>query len=478
MSKFLKNISLGATLTEDEARTIFAQGEEAVLFALLQMSKMLAEQQAGMAAISHATPATPSGMKPVYQKPKASSRGKKKPGRKAGHPGSCREAPSRIDQRKTHRATVCPDCGDTLRKRRETRTRYTEDIPEDITPIITEHTIHRDWCPNCRKKVEGTVTDALPHATLGNRVLVLSAWLHYVLGNSLSQLVEVFNYHLLMKVSTGAFSQMWHRLAAILEVWYQAIQEEGLNAAQLNADETGWRVNGQTHWLWCFANDDISYFMIDRSRGSPPLLQFFKREFEGTLISDFWGAYNAVDCMERQKCLVHLLRDLEHVDKYKSPSENWAPFAKKLRRLIGDGIRLWRRRDTLSETEYASKRARLTKRLEQEIIATPWEDPQAKRLIKRLRRHKDEIFTFLKQPGIPFDNNLAERAIRPAVILRKKSFGNRSSNGANTQAILMSIFFTLKKRGYNPVNTVQQALSTYLETGKMPPLPPGIKPKG
>ncbi len=122
------------------------------MFALLEMSKMLAEQQAGMAAISHTTPATPSGMKPIYQKPKASSRGKKKPGRKVGHPGSCREVPSRIDQRKTHRARVCPDCGDTLRKRRETRTRYTEDIPEDNTPVVTEHTRHRDWCPNCHKK--------------------------------------------------------------------------------------------------------------------------------------------------------------------------------------------------------------------------------------------------------------------------------------------------------------------------------------
>lgn len=477
MRNLLDNISLGANLTEQEARAIIAQGEEAIVFALLQMSKMLAEQQASMAATSHATPATPSGMKPVYKKSRPSPRGKKKPGRKAGHPGSSRAVPSRIDQHKSHRATKCPDCGGALRKRQATRTRFTEDIPEDITPVVTEHTIHRDWCPNCHKRVEGPVTEALPHCMLGNRVLVLSAWLHYVLGNSLSQLAEVFNYHLLLKVSTGAFTHMWHRLAAILEVWYQAIQEEGLNAAQLNADETGWRVNGQTHWLWCFANNDISYFIIDRSRGSPALLQFFKREFEGTLISDFWGAYNAVDCIKRQKCLVHLLRDLEHVEKYKSPSSEWAIFAKKLRRLIGDGIRLWRRQEVLSEKEYASKRARLTPRLEA-LIALPWEDTEAKRLIKRLRRHKNEIFTFLEQPGVPFDNNLAERAIRPAVILRKKSFGNRSGNGANTQAILMSVFFTLKKRGYNPVNTVIQALTTYLETGKMPLLPPNIKPKG
>jgi transposase len=473
VTKLFEHISLGASLTEAEARAIIAQGDEAVLFALLQMAKMLAEQQAALPALSHATPSTPSGMKPVYQKPKAPARGTRKPGRKAGHPGSCREAPGRIDLRKIHRATACPDCGGALQPRQETRTRYTEDIPEDIQPCVIEHTIHRDWCPQCRKKVEGVVSEALPHATLGNRMLVLSAWLHYALGNTLSQLVEVFNFHLSIKVSPGGLSQMWQRLGVLLGTWYETIQEEGLQSSTLNADETGWRVNGQTHWLWCFANTHLSYFMIEQSRGSPVVLQFFKTEFQGTLISDFWGAYNAVTCAFRQKCLVHLLRELEHVEQYKSPGDTWPAFAKKLRRLIRDAIALWRRRDELPEATYASRRACLTRRLEQ-LTNAPWEDAQAKRLVKRLRRHKNELFTFLDQPGVPFDNNLAERSIRPAVILRKNSYGNRSANGADTQAILMSVFFTLKKRGHNPVNAVQQALVTWLETGKMPPLPQNI----
>jgi hypothetical protein len=49
------------------------------------------------------------------------------------------------------------------------------------------------------------VPDALPNATLGNRVLVLSAWLHYALGNTLSQIVEVFNLHLQLKITPGPF---------------------------------------------------------------------------------------------------------------------------------------------------------------------------------------------------------------------------------------------------------------------------------
>ena len=85
--------------------------------------------------------------------------------------------------------------------------------------------------------------------------------------------------------------------------------------------------------------------MIDRSRGSPALARFFKDEFEGTLVTDFWGAYNKVVCARRQVCLVHLLRELKTVEKYGRPGPNWPAFVKKLRRLLGDAIRLKRRED-------------------------------------------------------------------------------------------------------------------------------------
>ena len=191
----------GASLTERQAEQIFARGKEAVIFALLELNKQLAEQRAKTAAESHETPSTPSGMKPPYQKPPAKTR-KKRPGGKPGHSGSRRQAPERIDWQAEHRADCCPDCGGKLKRCQETRTRYTEDIPQ-VEPEVTEHTIHRDWCPKCRKQVEPTVPDALPGSTLGNRVLVLSAWLHYGLGNTLSQIVEVFNFHLQMKLTSG-----------------------------------------------------------------------------------------------------------------------------------------------------------------------------------------------------------------------------------------------------------------------------------
>jgi transposase len=455
---------LGASLTEEQARGIFRQGEETVVFALLSLARKLAELQPTKAA-----PTTPSGMIPAYQKPPVPKR-RKRPGRKAGHPGSRRPTPERIDQRQEHRLPRCPVCGGRLQRCTDTRTRYIEDIPQGIRPVVTEHVIHRDWCPHCKKRVEPVIPDALPGAMLGNRTLVLSAWLHYGLGNTLSQIIDVFNYHLQLKLTPGGLVQMWYRLQELLHPWYQQLQAEALASAVLHADETSWRVAGKTHWLWCFANEDLTYYMIDRSRGEPALRKFFLDEFQGTLVSDFWGAYNAVVCAARQGCLVHLLRDLETVERYGRGGEHWPTFAKKLRRLLGDAIRLWRQKAELPPEVFASRRQRLEDRLD-ELIATPREDKQAKRLIKRLRRHRHDLFTFLDKPGVPFDNNLAERAIRPAVIIRKNSYANRSQRGADAQGVLMSIYRTIKQRGHDPLQTITEAITTYLKTGHLPPLP-------
>lgn len=459
-----KGISLGPGLDRAQAEAIFARGKEAVIFALLEMAKRLAETRKPAA-----TPSTPSGMIPVYEKPTVSSR-KKRPGRKNGHPGSGRARPERIDRHEEHRLPCCPHCQGRLKRLNDVHVRYVEDIPEDLRAEATEHAIHRDWCPHCKKRVAPQVPDALPNARLGNRAVALSAWMHYGLGTTGQQIVDVFNHHLQLKVSKGALAQMWHRLRDVLFPWHEQIRREALTSAVLHADETGWRVAGKTHWLWCFGNPRLTYYLIDRSRGEAALRKFFVEEFAGVLVSDFWGPYNAIVGGPKQKCLVHLFRDLEQVEKYKNPGKHWAAFAKKLRRLLADAIRLWKREERLP-AEYASRRACLAHRL-QELIETDWCDPQAARLVKRLRRHQNELFTFLDHADVPFENNHAERSIRPAVIIRKNSYANRSLRGSDTQAVLMSIFRTLKQRGCDLLDSITQALKTYLTTGLLPPLPP------
>ena len=88
-----------------------------------------------------------------------------------------------------------------------------------------------------------------------------------------------------------------------------------------------------------------------------------------------------------------------------------------------------------------------------------------------LSRHRDHLFTFLDKVEVPFDNNHAERQIRPAVIIRKNSLCNRSDDGAHTQAVLMSVYRTLRLRGHDPTKTIADALRQMLQTGTLPPLP-------
>jgi transposase len=458
---------LGPQLTAEQAALIFLQGQDAVVFALLTLAKQLAEKQSVLT--SGTDPSAPSAQTPPYAKPTAKGRAKPK-GAKLGHPGARRPTPARIDRHEKHTLDACPKCHGPVRLCRDSRTRIIEDIPADITPVVTEHTIHRYWCPCCKTTVEPAVPDALPGSTIGLRVVVLSAWLHYLLGTTLAQIIDVFNFHLQFKLSGGGLIQMWRRLREILLAWYLEIQAQALQSAVLHADETGWRVNGSTYWLWCFASKDATYYMIDRRRGSPALKRFFKKEFQGVLVTDFWGAYNAVVCAHKQKCLPHLLRDLKRTQHYHKPGGDWPAFSKQLKRLIRDSIRLSKRRKELSAKAFTSRRQRLDVRL-QELLEQPWEQAHARRLMKRLRRHASELFTFLDHPEVPFDNNHGERQIRPAVIARKNSYANGSEDGAETQAILMSVFRTLKQRGRNPVSAVTQAVRAYLQSGQLPSLP-------
>lgn len=465
---------LGPQLTADQAALIFQQGQEAVVFALLTLAKQLAEKSP--IASNTPDPSTPSGQIPPYTKPTGKGRAKPK-GAKPGHPGHRRPTPPQIDRREEHTLSACPNCHGPVRPCRGSRTRVIEDIPADITPIVTEHTIRRYWCPQCRDTVEPVVPDALPGSTIGLRVVVLSAWLHYLLGTTLAQIIDVFNFHLHFKLSAGGLVQMWRRLREILLAWYLEVQAQALNSAVLHADETGWRVEGKTYWLWCFTTEDLTYYLIDRSRGSPALKKFFKKTFAGVLVTDFWGPYNAVVCAHKQKCLPHLLRDLKRTQHYHKPQGDWPAFSKQLKRLIRDSIRLSKRRKELSVKAFTSRRQRLDVRLH-ELLAQPWEQRHARRLVKRLRRHASELFTFLDHTEVPFDNNHGERQIRPAVIARKNSYANGSEDGAETQAVLMSVFRTLKQRGHNPVSAVLQAVRVSLQTGKLPTLPQKVTEVG
>lgn len=210
--------------------------------------------------------------------------------------------------------------------------------------------------------------------------------------------------------------------------------------------------------------------MIDRSRGSPALQKFFTRHFEGTLITDFWSPYDAIVCADQQKCWPHLLRDVAAVDEKSPDDAEWASFSRRLVRVYRDARKLHDRRDTLAADDYELKSLQLERRLIN-LGTEEWSHADARRLAKRLRKYSSQLLTFLRYDDVPSDNNGGERAIRPAVMIRKNSYANQSDRGALTQSVLMTIFRTLRLRNLQPIDTILDALATYNETGTLPSLP-------
>lgn len=245
---------------------------------------------------------------------------------------------------------------------------------------------------------------------------------------------------------------------------YDEIGAHAQASAVLNADETGWRVNGETYWLHCLCNQVLAYFGIAHSRGSPAIKKLLGEFFRGILISDFWGGYKFIKSFAKQKCLVHLLRELVKTSLTNSTAP-WCAFSKKLTRLVRDAIRLRSKTDELEPQTFEKRKARLTARL-QALINSDHQDKDCRRLVKRLRRHQNELLTFLDHPEVDGHNNRAERQLRPAVVARKNSGGNHSDRGAETQAVRMTIFCTLALRGQDEVNSVVQLVEQYIQNGR------------
>jgi hypothetical protein len=444
-------------MTKDEAIAILRLPEDQAIDTILEMAQKAEKYDQLIGAISSTTP---SGMQPIYLKPPGKRR-KKKPGRKTGHPGTSRTRPAKIDHFKEHTLCACPECESRLGQPVKSYKRYTEDIPP-VTPEVTEHTVYGYWCGICQKVVYPSVTDALPNAMLGLRMVVLTAWLHYFIGMSVNNIVKFLAVFASFKVTAGGLTQAWQKLAVTLEPLYVHIGQIIRHSAVLNADETGWRVSGITHWLWCFCTKQFCYYVIDKNRGSPVVKKVLGSIFKGILICDFWGAYNKISALAKQRCYYHLFTELEKVDQ-KNSSPAWKHFRKRLSRLLKDAVRLSLRKQALSPETYARKKQRLRERLGA-IIATSGSDKDVQRLKKRLVKYRHELFTFLEFDNVSPYNNHAEQQMRKPVITRKISQQNRSAQGAKTHAILMSLFRSAELQSLNPVDWVlgqaQQAIST------------------
>jgi hypothetical protein len=288
---------------------------------------------------------TPSAMQPAYSKPSARKR-RRKPGRKKGHPGACRPAPARIDQTVEHTLSQCPICGSTdLGKPCGKHIRIIEDIPP-VQPTATEHVYYEYYCPPCDTKVAAPMTEALPRATLGLRLTLLSAYLHYALGMTTRNICTWLRTFCQFHVTAGGLVLNWQRLAELLTPVYDDLAKAARLSAVLNADESGWRIGGRLAWIWCFTSKTLAYYVLTPSRAGPVVKEVLGEFFNGILVTDFFGAYNRIKAFAKQKCVVHLLREIKQVSLRNHATE-WQLFARRLKRLMREALKLVVDRDKL-----------------------------------------------------------------------------------------------------------------------------------
>lgn len=391
----------------------------------------------------------------------------KKLGRPEGHPGSTRVMPVHIDETIHQRLDACPDCGD--KSLRELPSDAQEHVQEDIVPAkvcVTKFIKHGYWCFRCKqKKHSGFAPEEIPYGYLGPNVLIHTLLLKYHHGLPYSKIQLVFEELCGLKVTASALAQVLQRLARWLKVEETQILKAIRASPYIHADETGWKIAGANHWLWAFVNQKLALYKIRKSRGQKIPEEVLCLEYKGTVIADFLSAYDKIGG-RRQRCLVHLLREMKECRKT-DRSEEYLLHDKKLRRILYDSKRLEAQRNHLEPWVFL-RRLRFLKERLLNFSCSVFSNPNWQRLSKRFLKYQNELLTFLEIKDLPRDNNHAERMIRPNVIFRKISFQNMSKNGAAAHEVLMSLLQTSRLQNKSPIPFFKEA---YLKHRKGDPRP-------
>lgn len=378
----------------------------------------------------------------------------KRPGQKPGHPGMTRATPTHIDRVIEQRLTRCPQCHGRLGR----SVAVTTHLQEDLIPARVEVTCfkrQRYYCGRCRTVVTAPhAPEEIPGSRLGPQVLTHALLLKYVHGLPFNKIRTAFQQLATLRVSEGALAQALQRMSRWLQVETTALREALCTSPATHVDETGWKLTGVNHWLWVFVTERLAYVRIDRSRGSGVPKDVLGTDYPGVVVSDFHSAYNRLQGPQ-QKCWVHLLRELRECAKTEL-SEEYRRAHRRLRRLFLDARRLVRQRPALPPLQVERRQRRLDDRLFA-WGATPYHNTTLKRLAGRVLKHHQQLLTFTRVAGISPDNNAAERAIRPHVVIRKRSYQSRSPTGMATHASLTSLVQTLTLQGRAIGETLQSA---------------------
>jgi hypothetical protein len=238
------------------------------------------------------------------------------------------------------------------------------------------------------------------------------------------------------------------------------------NSPVVQGDETGWRINGQTAWAWCFRDPKLAVFLIDKHRSREVITRVLGETFAGTLVSDFYAAYNGLDC-PKQRCLVHLLRELAKL-REEAPWQSVRAFIAPLIDLLQDALQLSKDRPHHTEAAFAHARQAIYHRFDELLLNCHSTNRDCLRIWRRLFKHCDELFTFLDDPRVPADNNGCERDIRSLAAARNDGGVHRAEWSAAAFARIKSVIVTSLKNGLRFIHYGLDAVRAQLKGNALP----------
>jgi hypothetical protein len=238
--------------------------------------------------------------------------------------------------------------------------------------------------------------------------------------------------------------QQMMRFSAELSACYSQTEAEIfqtlLRSPALHIDETQLNIVGVTQYVWVFTDGSNVVFRLTETREAAFLVPLLEN-YQGVVVSDFYAGYDSLPCAQ-QKCLVHLIRDLND-DLWKHPfNTDYEHFVADVRDLLMPifddvkryGLKARNLRKHRKCVDAFYDHTILDRQSTQEIIT---------KYLKRFTRYRSSLFSFLTCDGIPWNNNAAERAIRHLAVQRKIS-GSFTSKGAKEYLRMLGIAQTCR----------------------------------
>jgi transposase len=394
----------------------------------------------------------------------------KRPGRKSGedhgrhgHRAAPADPPDRTLEAPL--SGCCPDCGGLLDHERDAD-QWQVDLPP-VRPVVCRFRVGVGRCRDCGRRVQGRhpdqASDALGAAgsQVGPVAKAWAVWLHYGLGLSFGKCAALLA-RLGIEVTAGALSQAAQATGTDLVPVHNQLVERARGAEMVVMDETGWRVGGNSAWLWVATNEHVTIYNVADGRGFAQACDLVGEDYAGTIVRDGWAPYRRYTHATHQTCLAHLLRRCQEL------TEDLPGWARGTPRVVRDVLAEALAARDLDDTERATVAADLTERIEL-LAAQPQPHDECRKLVAHLANEQAALFRFLTDPQIDATNWRGEQAIRPAVVNRKVWGGNRTWRGAATQGRIMSVLRTAHQQGVDAIGYLA-ALARAPNPAAIPPL--------